>query len=95
LQEELFLRDQDIFKININDYKPLNYSSLNFSSNNPNVNLPGLSIIDSELHYENINFDYQSAIQLNNQVYLINKDLTTIIKMEIDEDKFIITPSPL
>jgi len=68
---------------------------LNFASNNPNVILPGLSVIDSELHYENINFDYQSAIQLNNQIYLISKDLITIIKMEIDEDKFIISPSPL
>lgn len=85
--KDLYIREEDNFKINMNKYLSFYSSSINFSSNNEKVKLPGLLSINSEVILPKIPFKTSEFKAENNHFFILENDKRTFYDIHFNENQ--------
>lgn len=84
---DLYIREGDQYKLNMNKYLSLYSSSINFSSNNQKVKLPGLLPINPEIILPKIPFNTHEFKAKNNHFFILENDKKTFYDIHFNEDQ--------
>lgn len=80
-----YMREKDIFRVNINTFLDMSSSSIDFTSNNPNILLPGIPDPEDNVSLENIKFSPYEFGSKNGHIFVLQDDKRTLYNLKLTE----------
>ena len=80
-----YMRDKDIFRVDINTFLDMSSSSIDFSSNNPNILLPGIPEPEKQISLEGIKFSPLEFSSKNGFIFILQNDKRTFYNLKSNE----------